>query len=179
LGSDSNGFYSSDDLLCRRLAANGIRLVLDELRTTETPTLKSGKPGKTKVTYGEVDDAAECRARPARGAPAPRIAPRRSHRTQEADHGFMAQARAGDSQTASANNAARPTADSCPRRSRRCCPRRGGGAGCGRGRATVWRYSLNNQLMIAHQSRVAQCLLERGTMVVWSSRADLARCGRV
>jgi hypothetical protein len=57
LGSDSNGFYSSDDLLCRRLAANGIRLVLDQFRTTETPTLKSGKPGKTKVTYGEVDDA--------------------------------------------------------------------------------------------------------------------------
>ena len=58
LGADRNGFYSSDDLLCRRLAANGIRLVLDEFRTTETPTLKSGKPGKTKVTYGEVDDAA-------------------------------------------------------------------------------------------------------------------------
>jgi hypothetical protein len=57
LGADSNGFYSSDDLLCRRLAANGIRLVLDEFRTTETPTLKSGKPGKTKVTYGDVDDA--------------------------------------------------------------------------------------------------------------------------
>jgi hypothetical protein len=31
--------------------------VLDEFRTTETPTLKSGKPGKTKVTYGEVDGA--------------------------------------------------------------------------------------------------------------------------
>jgi len=57
LGADSDGFYSSDDLLCRRLAANGIRLVLDEFRTTETPTLKSGQPGKAKVTYGEVDDA--------------------------------------------------------------------------------------------------------------------------
>jgi hypothetical protein len=32
-------------------------LVLDEHRTTETPTLKSGKPGKTKVSYGEPEDA--------------------------------------------------------------------------------------------------------------------------
>jgi hypothetical protein len=31
--------------------------VLDEHRTTETRTLKSGQPGKTKVTYGEPDDA--------------------------------------------------------------------------------------------------------------------------
>jgi hypothetical protein len=31
--------------------------VLDEHRTTTTPTLKSGKPGKTKVAYGDVDDA--------------------------------------------------------------------------------------------------------------------------
>ena len=58
LGPERSGFYGSDDVLSRRLAANGIRLVLDEFRTTETPTLKSGKPGKTKVTYGEVDDAA-------------------------------------------------------------------------------------------------------------------------
>jgi hypothetical protein len=58
LGPESFGFYGSDDVLSRRLAANGIRVVLDEFRTTETPTLKSGKPGKTKVTYGEVDDAA-------------------------------------------------------------------------------------------------------------------------
>jgi hypothetical protein len=54
LGADSDGFHISDELLCRRPAANGIRLVLDEFRTTETPTLKSGK---TKVTYGDVDDA--------------------------------------------------------------------------------------------------------------------------
>ena len=58
LGPESLGFYGSDDVLSRRLAANGIRVVLDEFRTTETPTLKSGKPGKTKVTYGEIDDAA-------------------------------------------------------------------------------------------------------------------------
>ena len=31
--------------------------MLDEHRTTETPTLKSGQPGKTKVTYGEPEDA--------------------------------------------------------------------------------------------------------------------------
>ena len=34
-----------------------MRLVFDEHRTTSTPTLKSGKPGKTRITYGEVDDA--------------------------------------------------------------------------------------------------------------------------
>jgi hypothetical protein len=42
----------------RAIAANGIRLVLDEHRATTTPTLKSGQPGKTKVAYGDVDDAA-------------------------------------------------------------------------------------------------------------------------
>jgi hypothetical protein len=31
--------------------------VLDEHRTTETPTLKGGQPGKTKVTYGEPETA--------------------------------------------------------------------------------------------------------------------------
>ena len=31
--------------------------MLDEFRTTETPTLKSGRPGKTKVSYGDVDAA--------------------------------------------------------------------------------------------------------------------------
>lgn len=30
------------------MAANGLRLVLDEHRTTATPTLKSAKAGKTK-----------------------------------------------------------------------------------------------------------------------------------
>jgi hypothetical protein len=34
-----------------------MRLVLDEQRTTSTPTLKSGQPGKTKVSYGEPDVA--------------------------------------------------------------------------------------------------------------------------
>jgi hypothetical protein len=31
--------------------------VLDEHRTTTMPTLKSGQPGKKKVTYGEPEDA--------------------------------------------------------------------------------------------------------------------------
>ena len=31
--------------------------MLDEHRTTETPALKSGQPGKTKVTYGEPEQA--------------------------------------------------------------------------------------------------------------------------
>jgi len=39
------------------IAANGIRLVFDEHRSTTTPTLKSGQPGKTKVSYGETEDA--------------------------------------------------------------------------------------------------------------------------
>lgn len=41
----------------RTIAMNGIRLVVEGLRSTDTPTLKSGKPGKTKVTYAEFDDA--------------------------------------------------------------------------------------------------------------------------
>lgn len=39
------------------IAANGIRLVIDEHRATTTPTLKSGKPGVTKVSYGESEHA--------------------------------------------------------------------------------------------------------------------------
>jgi hypothetical protein len=31
--------------------------VLDEHRATETPTLKSGQPGKTNVTYGKPEQA--------------------------------------------------------------------------------------------------------------------------
>lgn len=41
------------------IAANGLRLVLDEHRTTQTPTLKSGALGKTKVAYGEPEVAAK------------------------------------------------------------------------------------------------------------------------
>jgi hypothetical protein len=41
------------------IAATGIRLVIEKHRTTTTPTLKSGEPGKTKVAYGELSDAAQ------------------------------------------------------------------------------------------------------------------------
>ncbi len=54
---DAVSYLGTGDHVARTIAANGLRLVLDEHRTTTTPTLKSGKPGKTKVTYGDVDDA--------------------------------------------------------------------------------------------------------------------------
>lgn len=57
LGPDRPNHLGIGENVARVLAANGLRLVLDELRTTETPTLKSGKSGKTKITYAEVDDA--------------------------------------------------------------------------------------------------------------------------
>ncbi len=56
LGSDQPG-YSDAHRVAATLAANGIRLVIDSQRETTTPTLKSGNPGKTKVTYGDVQDA--------------------------------------------------------------------------------------------------------------------------
>ncbi len=56
LGSDRPG-YSDAHRTAATLAANGIRLVIDSERRTSTPTLKSGKPGKTKVSYGDVKDA--------------------------------------------------------------------------------------------------------------------------
>lgn len=69
LGPDSGGYLGSADHAARTIAANGIRLVLEEHRTTETPTLKSGEPGKTKVTYGDVDVAAKWLWRFVRQAP--------------------------------------------------------------------------------------------------------------
>jgi hypothetical protein len=57
LGPETAHYLGTGDHAARTIAANGIRLVLDEQRTTETPTLKSGQPGKTKVTYGEPEDA--------------------------------------------------------------------------------------------------------------------------
>lgn len=41
------------------IAATGIRLVFDDYRETTTPTLKSGKPGRTKITYDDPDEATE------------------------------------------------------------------------------------------------------------------------
>jgi ParB/RepB/Spo0J family partition protein len=58
LGPDQRGYLSGGDHTVATIAANGIRLVIPEHRTTTTPMLKSGRPGKTKVSYGEVDDAA-------------------------------------------------------------------------------------------------------------------------
>ena len=57
LGPDTSSYLGSGDHVARTIAANGIRLVLDEHRTTTTPTLKSGQPGKTKVSYAEPEDA--------------------------------------------------------------------------------------------------------------------------
>jgi hypothetical protein len=57
LGQDTANYLGTGDHIARTIAANGIRLVLDEQRTTETPTLKSGQPGKAKVSYGEPEDA--------------------------------------------------------------------------------------------------------------------------
>ena len=59
LGPDTRGYLGTGDHTVATIAANGIRLVFEEHRTTTTPVLKSGEPGKTKVAYGEVEDAAE------------------------------------------------------------------------------------------------------------------------
>ena len=57
LGPETSSYLGTSDHVARTIAANGLRLVLDEHRTTTTPTLKSGKPGKTKVAYGDADAA--------------------------------------------------------------------------------------------------------------------------
>lgn len=59
LGPDTRGFLGRDDNTVETIAANGIRLVIEDHRTVTTPILKSGKRGKTKVAYGEVEDAAK------------------------------------------------------------------------------------------------------------------------
>jgi ParB/RepB/Spo0J family partition protein len=58
LGPDERGYLGTGDHTVASIAANGIRLVIEQHRTTTTPTLKNGEPGKTKVAYGEVEDAA-------------------------------------------------------------------------------------------------------------------------
>jgi len=58
LGPDERGYLGTGDHTVATIAANGIRLVFDQHRTTTTPTLKSGQPGRTKVEYGAVEDAA-------------------------------------------------------------------------------------------------------------------------
>ncbi|MFI4977925.1 MAG: ParB/RepB/Spo0J family partition protein [Solirubrobacterales bacterium] len=59
LGPDERGYLGTGDHTVATIAANGIRLVIQQHRTTTTPTLKSGEPGRTKVSYGEVQDAAK------------------------------------------------------------------------------------------------------------------------
>jgi ParB/RepB/Spo0J family partition protein len=59
LGPDTRSYLGKDDHTVATIAANGIRLVIEEHRTTTTPILKSGNPGKTKIAYGEVEDAAK------------------------------------------------------------------------------------------------------------------------
>jgi ParB/RepB/Spo0J family partition protein len=58
LGPDASPYASNDDV-AKTIAANGLRLVLEEHGTTTTPTLKSGARGKTKVAYCEPDVAAK------------------------------------------------------------------------------------------------------------------------
>jgi ParB/RepB/Spo0J family partition protein len=58
LGPDASHYGGSGDEVARTIAANGLRLVLEEHRTTTTPTLKSGARGKTKVAYCEPEVAA-------------------------------------------------------------------------------------------------------------------------
>jgi ParB/RepB/Spo0J family partition protein len=58
LGPEASPYASNDDV-AKTIAANGLRLVLEEHRTTTTPTLKSGAHGKTKVAYCEPDVAAK------------------------------------------------------------------------------------------------------------------------
>jgi ParB/RepB/Spo0J family partition protein len=57
LGPDSSSYLGTREHTALTVAANGLRLVLDEHRETTTPTLKSGKTGKTRVAYADVDDA--------------------------------------------------------------------------------------------------------------------------
>lgn len=58
LGPDERGYLGGGDHTVATIAANGIRLVIEQHRTVTTPTLKNGEAGRTKVDYGEVEDAA-------------------------------------------------------------------------------------------------------------------------
>lgn len=57
LGPDGSGYLGTGDHTVATIAANGIRLVFEQHRSTETPTLKSGAQGTTKVSYGEPGEA--------------------------------------------------------------------------------------------------------------------------
>jgi ParB/RepB/Spo0J family partition protein len=58
LGPDHRGYLGTGGHTVATIAANGIRLVFDQHRKTTTATLKSGEPGRTKVEYGDVENAA-------------------------------------------------------------------------------------------------------------------------
>ena len=57
LGPDGPGHLATSDHPVATIAANGIRLVFEQHRSTETPTLKSGQPGRTKVSYSDPGEA--------------------------------------------------------------------------------------------------------------------------
>jgi hypothetical protein len=58
LGADwDRSPYTSAGERVLTLAANGLRLVLADQRAEHTPILKSGKPGKTKISYAEPEQA--------------------------------------------------------------------------------------------------------------------------
>jgi ParB/RepB/Spo0J family partition protein len=53
LGPDPSPYGAAGDDVAQTIAANGLRLVFEEHRSSVTPTLNSGQPGKTKITYAE------------------------------------------------------------------------------------------------------------------------------
>jgi ParB/RepB/Spo0J family partition protein len=57
LGADSPGLIGGGNRTVATIAANGIRLVIEQHRKTTTPRLKNGTLDKTKVAYGEIEDA--------------------------------------------------------------------------------------------------------------------------
>lgn len=57
LGPDTSPYLGTADNRARTIAANGLRLVLGEFRTTETPILRNGQPGRTKVIYSDPEAA--------------------------------------------------------------------------------------------------------------------------
>ena len=50
-----SSYLGTSDHAARTIAANGLALVLEDHRTSTSKRLKSGKPGKTKITYADVD----------------------------------------------------------------------------------------------------------------------------
>lgn len=57
LGNGARPYGAGREAVVQVIAANGLRLVFDRHRKTSTPILKSGRRGKTKVAYGEAEEA--------------------------------------------------------------------------------------------------------------------------